>query len=336
MAQVCVLSTGGTISMRDGQEGLSLDHGYLTGQLAAFRSNSPGSLPQFDLLELDPLHDSANMSPADWVKIAGAILDCRSAYQGFVVVHGTDTMAYTASALAFLLRGMNKPIILTGAQIPLFMAGSDGYANLSHALAFAGMADLYEVCIYFGGKLLRGCRAIKADAERPQAFDSPNYPLLGEGGHEPQVNWDHVLPAYPTPPTPLPDPHHLPQVGLLKLFPGLTRQMAAGFFQPSLRGLVLETYGRGSGLQNNPDLLEQVSSAVRDGLVVVNCTQCTHGSTGEAGYPSGSLLVEAGVIYGRDMTVPAALSKLFTLLAQGRPSTQVRSLMQQSLCGEIT
>lgn len=336
MAGVCVLSTGGTISMRRGKDGLAPSQGYLAEQLETLRRDSPVNLPPFDLLELDPLLDSSNMSPPDWVKIARVILDCSAAYQGFVVVHGTDTMAYTASALAFLLRGLNKPVILTGAQIPLFMAGSDGYANLSHALAFAAMPELCEVCLYFGGKLLRGCRAVKIDAEQPEAFDSPNYPLLGQGGQVLPVNWEYVLSACPEPPTRLPNLDSLPQVALLKLFPGLTLQMVAGFFQPSVRGLVLETYGRGSGLQKNPALLDRIRSAAQDGLVVINCTQCMYGSTGQAGYHSGSILAEAGVIYGRDMTVPAALSKLFTLLGQELPPAQVRRMMQHNLCGEIS
>ena len=335
-ARVCILYTGGTIGMRRSPDGFTPAPGYLAQQMAGLVEFKNPALPEYTILEFDPLLDSSNMTPGDWVKIARRIAKEYDDYTGFVVIHGTDTMAYTASALAFLLEGLSKPVVLTGSQIPLCEVRSDGVENLVTALLIAGSYPVPEVCLYFGGRLLRGCRATKISASGLSAFDSPNYPPLGMAGIDLQMNWGAILP----PPEAAEQLHVensvYPQVGMLKLFPGITAEMASCFLRPPLCGAVLEAYGVGSAPDHDAALLAAFARADAQGIVIVDVTQCRQGVVNLSSYSTSAPLVRAGVLGGLDLTSEAALTKLFYLFGRGETPDAVKAQIQTNLRGELT
>lgn len=334
--RVCILYTGGTVGMKKTPNGFAPAAGYLEQQMAALPEFANPTLPEYTVYEFSPLLDSSNMTPGDWLKIAHSIAEHYNDYDGFVVIHGTDTMAYTASALAFLLSGLRKPVILTGSQIPLSEVRSDAVENLITALLIASSAPVPEVCLYFGGKLLRGCRAIKVNASGLNAFDSPNYPPLGIAGIDLLLNWNAVSPP-PPPETPLFVENHVqPLVGVLKVFPGIQPWMVHNFLQPPLQGAVLEAYGVGSAPDSDVQLLQAFEQATQNGIVVVSITQCRQGIVKLESYATSSTLARAGVIGGADMTTEAALAKLFYLFGMEYPPAKVRKLLPVSLRGELT
>ncbi len=334
--RVCVLYTGGTIGMRRSPQGFTPAPGYLAEQMTALVEFKNPALPIYTIIEFDPLIDSANSTPRDWLKIARRIEAEYSDYAGFVVIHGTDTMAYTASALAFLLQGLSKPVVLTGSQIPLCEVRSDAVENLITALLIAGSYPVPEVCLYFGGRLLRGCRATKISASGLSAFDSPNYPPLGTAGIDLQMNWGAILPP-PVEPAQLDiENTSLPLVGVLKLFPGITAEMAVCFLRPPLRGAVLEAYGVGSAPDHDAALVSAFAQADSQGIVIVDVTQCRQGVVNLSSYSTSAPLARAGVIGGLDLTSEAALTKLFYLFGRGCTPEEVKAQMQTNLRGELT
>ncbi len=334
--RVCILYTGGTIGMRRSPEGFTPAPGYLARQMAELIEFKNPALPGYTIIEFDPLLDSANMTPGDWVKIARRIEMEYADYAGFVVIHGTDTMAYTASALAFLLEGLSKPVVLTGSQIPLCEVRSDGVENLITALLIAGSYPVPEVCLYFGGRLLRGCRATKISASGLSAFDSPNYPPLGTAGIDLQMNWGAILPPPVEPGQLVINNISSPLVGVLKLFPGIPAWMAASFLRPPLRGAVLEAYGVGSAPDHDGDLIAAFAQADAQGIVIVDVTQCRQGVVNLSSYSTSAPLARAGVLGGLDLTSEAALTKLFFLFGQGWATDLVKQQMQANLRGELT
>ena len=290
-------------------------------------------LPDFDLNEYTPLLDSANMRPSNWQLIAEDIAATYDAYDGFVVLHGTDTMAYTAAALSFMLEGLGKPVILTGSQIPLAEARSDARENLITSLLLAVHARVPEVCLYLNGSLLRGNRATKVSSSGFGAFTSPNFPPLGSVGVEIEVNRRLLRSPGNTLKV---QPLGSVQVAALRLFPGITAEILQNVLLEPVQGLVLETYGAGNAPSNDAALLEVLHSASARGVVIVNCTQCLHGSVNMSGYATGSALLEAGVVGGFDLTPEAALTKLVYLLSKGLTPEEVRRQVQQDLRGELT
>lgn len=334
--RVYVAYTGGTIGMQKTAAGYVPAPGYLRDQLAALPELQNPLMPEYDIHEYEPLLDSANMTPADWLNIAQDIAAHDAEYDGFIVLHGTDTMAYTASALPFMLQGLRKPVILTGSQIPFCEPRNDARENLITVLLLAANYAIPEVCLYFGDRLLRGCRAVKVNAVGFDAFDSPNYPPLGTVGIEIQINWEVVLPPPLTPDTLEVRPISPQALGALRLFPGLPAEVVRRILQPPLRGLVLEAYGVGNGPTENREFMAVLAEANARGVVIVDCTQCRKGMVNLHGYATGSALAEVGVLSGFDMTAEAALAKLAYLFSQDYPPATVKRLMQTNLRGELT
>lgn len=330
-ARVALLYTGGTIGMRETPRGFAPAKGHLAAQLAR-RPELHQAVP-YDLVEYDPLLDSSNMDMDDWVRIAKDVGARYDAFDAFVVLHGTDTMAYTASALSFLLEDLGKPVVLTGSQIPLERLRTDAVGNLLGALLLAGGYAIPEVSLYFHDTLLRGNRAQKVDATGFDAFRSGNYPPLAEVGTDIKVRWRAVRPK---PTTPLRVHEAMdPNVASLRLFPGITRDIVENFLRPPIKGVVLETYGTGNAPDQRDDFLRALRDASDRGVVVVNCTQCLHGAVTRE-YAAGTALADAGVVGGADMTAEAALAKLSFLLGQGLAPDEVRARIPEDLRGELT
>ncbi|XP_029453916.1 60 kDa lysophospholipase [Rhinatrema bivittatum] len=288
----------------------------------------------YTVLEYSPLLDSANMTTDDWAKIAKDIQKFYELYHGFVILHGTDTMAYTASALSFMCEHLGKTIILTGSQVPIYEIRNDGRDNLLGALLIAGNFVIPEVCLYFHHKLYRGNRVTKVDAESFNAFNSPNLPPLANAEVDITINWDTVWRDNTTKRF-LVHTNMNRNVGLLRIFPGITTDTVKAFLQPPMEGIVLETYGTGNAPDNRLDLLEELKKATDRGVLIVNCTQCLRGSVSES-YATGKALSDVGVIPGFDMTPEAALAKLSYILGKSELDLQEkRKMLFENLRGEM-
>jgi L-asparaginase len=292
-------------------------------------------MPEYRVHEYAPLLDSSDMTPKLWMTIARDIARHYHDYDGFIVIHGTDTMAYTASALAFMLRGLHKPVVVTGSQIPLCELRNDGRENLITSLLVASEHPVPEVCLCFGNRLLRGCRATKVSANDFQAFDSPNFPPLGTIGIRISVNRQRFSAPRDAGTGFELRPMRNARVGSLRLFPGTSAELVRNVLRTPLEGLVLETYGSGNG-PSDPEFLRVLAEAGDRGVVIANCTQCLHGGVDQTGYATGSSLARAGVVSGLDMTPEAALTKMSYLLSQNLGIEKVRRYMSVNLRGELT
>lgn len=343
--RVLVFYTGGTIGMRRGPRGYEPSPGFLRERLLRTpQLHEPGQ-PElttppsrsgrrihYEVREYARLIDSASISLTDWARLANDIFYAYHDFDAFVVLHGTDTLAYTASALSFMLEGLTKPVILTGSQISLENLRNDALDNLLGALGLAGHYAIPEVSVYFHHRLMRGNRTKKVSASTLDAFESPNFPALAEVGVEVEVHWHRVRKA--------PygglrvQPHLSPHVAALRLYPGITPKILANLLLPPLEGLVLETFGSGNGPEQEA-FIEPLRAATERGVVSVNVTQCARGRV-HTGYASSRLLFDAGVVPGADLTAEAALAKLSYLLGQGMAPAEVRNLVGQSLRGELT
>lgn len=308
--------------------------GHLQQQLAMMPEFHREEMPAFTIHEYAPLIDSSDMTPADWQTIADDIQQHYDEYDGFVILHGTDTMAFTASALSFMLEDLAKPVIVTGSQIPLTELRSDGQTNLLNALYVAANHPINEVTLFFNNKLLRGNRTTKAHADGFDAFASPNYSPLLEAG----IHIRHLIPVSPCEHcSPLKVHHITPQpIGVITIYPGISADVISNFLRQPVKALILRSYGVGNAPQN-PGLLHELYQASARGIVVVNLTQCISGRVNMDGYATGNALAKAGVISGFDMTVEAALTKLHYLLSQEDISPEkIRQLMQLNLRGELS
>ena len=293
-----------------------------------------------DTITFDPVIDSSDVTPETWRTMAHTIRDNYDIYDGFVVLHGTDTMAYSASALSFMLRGLEKPVIFTGAQLPIGVLRTDGKENLITAIEIAaarsdGMPLVPEVCIYFENRLLRGNRTVKSSSEHFNAFSSPNLPPLAEAGLQIRYNRDII--RYPTVRRPLEVSDSLETgVAVLRLFPGIGRAAVhAVLAATGLRGIILETYGTGNA-PTLPWFLDELASFIAGGGIVLNVTQCQAGSVDMGLYETSAGLLRAGVISGGDITTEAAVTKMMILLGGGLPADRVRQMLGRSLCGEMS
>ncbi|KAF9030812.1 L-asparaginase [Hymenopellis radicata] len=289
---------------------------------------------RYAILEWNPLLDSSNIEIEDWIRIASEIELNYATFDAFVVLHGTDTMSYTSSALSFLLEDLGKTVIITGAQIPLSQLRNDATDNLMGALTIAGHYIIPECCLYFNHTLFRGSRVSKMSSFDLRAFDSPNFAPLVNVGIDIVVNWNDVIRqtslrrfrAYK---------HMSPHVATLRLFPGITAATVKAFFMPPMRGVILETFGAGNAPQRK-DLMQALKEACERSVVVVAISQCTKGSVSDA-YETGRTLLQVGVVPGADMTPECALTKLSYLLSKPELATdEVRKLMGTPLRGELT
>ena len=339
-SKVLLIYTGGTIGMNRNPQ---------TGALEPFDFehllNNVPELAQFEMLidsyQFDPPIDSSDMSPKLWTELAQIITDRYADYDGFVVLHGTDTMSYSASALSFMLQNLCKPIIFTGSQLPIGMLRTDGKENLITSIEIAGAKHqdgtplVPEVCVYFNGHLMRGNRTTKQSADAFDAFESFNYPHLAEAGV--QITYNDKAIHRPDYRRQLRASLQLdPSVVILSLFPGFREDLMRHIINtPDLRAIVMRTYGSGNAPQSQW-LLTTLKEAYQRGKVIINISQCLQGRVEMGRYDTGYQLQEAGVISGYDGTVESAVTKLMYLMGKYDSPEQVRKYMRQSICGEIT
>ena len=332
--KVLIIYTGGTIGMKKTDNGYAPISGFFAGAISAIPDLSRDGVPAWDLHEMSPLLDSSDMTVREWNEIARLIYDSYDRYDGFVVLHGTDTMAYTASALSFMLEGLDKPVILTGSQIPLSEVRSDGRDNLITSLIIAGEGVVREVCLYFSGKLLRGNRATKMSADDLVAFDSPNYPHLADVGIT--IKYNHsAIGGYPTMPRALCTLDNVP-IGVLKVFPGIQFGLFESIMTDKLSGIVLETFGAGNIPSGGAGLIPIIKRAFECGSVITVSSQCPAGTVSLGTYETSSGLKAAGAVSALDMTTEAAVAKLYYLFSLGIDKESVKRMMEENLRGELS
>ena len=332
--KVLILYTGGTIGMQATKQGFAPAPGLLAHCLQKSLQLQHDLIPEFTIKEYASLIDSSNMRPTNWMQIARDIYQSYHDYDGFIVLHGTDTMAYTASALSFMLRDLGKPVICTGAQIAIGELRTDAIKHILDSLLLIVEYNVPEVCIYFDNVLLRGNRAKKMHVDNIHAFSSLNYPALANIG-------THItLHQYLLRPMPSRDIKMLgfktPLIATMKLFPGINAKILQAMLSQNLDGLIINTYGSGNAPDDDNQLMSVIRQATDTGTVIVNITQCSYGSVDMTSYATGNILADNGVISGFDMTYEAALTKLYYLFSADLSIDKIKTKMQENLRGELT
>ena len=338
-ASVMLIYTGGTLGMvfeESAQTLVPFDFEQILSQIP--------EIDKFNLnltvISFHQLIDSANVQPSHWITMASLIEQHYEGYNGFVIIHGTDTMAYSASALSFLLEDLNKPVILTGAQLPIGAIRTDARENLITALEIAsarrdGRPVVTEVCIFFNNKLLRGNRARKTESAQFRAFESKNYPALATAGIRIDYDFNAIKPYQPYAKLKV-HQNMDSRVAFLKLFPGISKESLRAILEiPDLRGVVLETYGSGNA-QTSDWFIELLKEAVGRGLVIFNVSQCNGGTVLQGRYETSRHLKEVGVLGGGDCTSEAAITKLMFLLANIENPADIRRFLVRSIRGEMS
>jgi L-asparaginase len=333
--KILLIYTGGTIGMIQRKR----DASYIPFDFELIRSQVP-ELERLgcdiSVISYDPPLDSSNIGPEIWVQISQSIQENYHAADGFVILHGTDTMAYTGSALSFMLEGLNKPVILTGAQLPINEIRTDAKENLVTAIQIAAHPDnpIREVAIYFEYKLYRANRSVKVHADSFSAFNSPNFPSLVEAGV-------HLYFRHPTPEDAMADrPFQVfdrleTRIGHLRFFPGISRTSIDPILQnPDLKGVILQSYGTGN-LPTDNATINSIKSSIKQGKIILNITQCMGGMVEMGRYATSALLLKNGVLSGGDMTFEASLTKMMYLLAKYEDPDEVRFYMVRNLRGEM-
>jgi L-asparaginase len=336
-SKILIIYTGGTFGMAHDKDGVLIpfDFGLILEHLPTIRTMAL----ELTVVSFDHPIDSSNVNPAHWQLLAEIIADHYNTHDGFVILHGTDTMAYTASALSFMLEGLAKPVILTGAQLPISEPRSDARENLITALEIASArkdseAVVPEVCIYFDYELLRGNRSKKVESMQFDAFDSGNYPPLAKAGVKIDYNRSVIRKA---------EIHrglHVHKsfdsgIAILKLFPGISQSIVESILKtPGLKAVILETYGSGNA-PTLPWLIDAFAQAIQQEILVLNISQCPGGMVMQGRYETSRDLLRIGVISGADMTCEAAVTKLMILLGEHSPE-KVRTLIGKPLAGELS
>ena len=336
---ILIVYTGGTIGMKENPE---------TGALAPFNFNQIlDEVPELrkfgfnlDTISFNPLVDSSDITPTFWISLAEIVEQNYQAYDGFVILHGTDTMSFTASALSFMLENLQKPVVLTGSQLPIGKLRTDGKENLISAIEIAAASSnnqplVPEVTIFFENQLFRGNRTTKHNAEHFNAFRSDNYPPLAQAGISIKYNFASI--HYTTKPLPLSVHKKLStDIAVLKLFPGITPQLVdAVLATPNIKAVILETFGSGNA-PTSPWFLERISNAIAKGIVVFNVSQCKAGGVNMEKYENGLKLKNIGVVGGCDITYEAAVAKLMFLIGNGCSGNELKERLAKSISGEIS
>jgi L-asparaginase len=333
---ILVLYAGGTIGMVPGPSGLTPGR-VLIAQIASWiDSQRPLAHHEYFIEALDPLIDSADADPGTWLALARRIWKWRDLVDAVVVLHGTDTLAYTASAASFFLIGFNKPVILTGAQVPLFTPGGDGEMNMLGALMCAVEGTVREVCVFFDRKLMRGNRTRKWSTDQGDAFVSPNWPELGRMEQDLSIARKVLWAPSEGPAPPMHSSTASAAVGLLKLYPGISETIITAAADAHFGGLVLELYGSGTGPSTNERMRRAVEGVAARGIPLIGVSQCFRGRITPRLYAAGQALAECGVSSGHDLTPEAALTKLTYLRDLAVPPDRVPLEMKKALAGEIS
>lgn len=338
--KIMIIYTGGTIGMIENPVTHSLhpfDFTHLIDNVPKIKKLDY----EINNIQFHPPIDSANMDPERWIEIARSIADNYADYDGFVVLHGTDTMAYTASALSFMLENLHKPVIITGSQLPIGEVRTDGEENLITALQIAAATDIdgepmvQEVAILFEDYLWRGNRSTKISADYFNAFKSNNYPYLAKIGLDIQFHKERLLRNHAH--RPLKVQYNLDRnVMFLTLFPGITETTLRHLLAtPGIKGIVMKSFGAGNA-PTDRWFVDAIHDAVKRGIVIVNVTQCVNGGVNSERYMTGNAMSAAGVISGNDITSEAALTKLMYLFGMGLTADEVKKYLNFSLCGEVS
>lgn len=340
-SSLLLIYTGGTIGMRQDASDQTLkpfDFSQILDVVPEIRKFAA----RIDSVTFNPLIDSSDVDPGIWQKLAEIIRDNYEQYDGFVILHGTDTMAYSASALSFMLDGLTKPVIFTGSQLPIGVPRTDGRENLISSVEIAcakdseGHALVPEVCICFGSQLFRGNRSVKVNAEAFKAFQSPNYPKLAEAGISIRYNTEFIRKPLDWYQGISINTRLDTRVSILKIHPGITHSAVRYFLcDPGTRAVILETYGAGNA-PSAPWFIDTLEEACRQGKIIVNVTQCLTGAVDMGIYATGKSLEKAGVINGHDATTESTLAKLFYLLGKSPENQWVKDMLGRNLKGEIT
>lgn len=335
--RILIIYTGGTIGMIRDADGALVPF-TLEDMLRRIPSVTELGI-DLHSIAVKEIVDSSNMSPQMWQELVGIIATHYKAFDGFVILHGSDTMAYTASALSFMLEGLAKPVILTGSQLPIGLARSDARENLITSLMLASMQEdstpiIREVCIYFEDRLFRGNRTHKFNAENFDAFRSVNYPVLAEAGVHLKIHREHLLEVRNLPFRAIPDLSG--SLASLRLYPGMDIMPYVDMFAArKIGGLILETYGAGNGPLDRT-FLHGVRTIVDSGTLVLNVSQCRGGKVQMDKYATGRSLKDAGVLSGSDITFEAAITKMMHVLAMDLPRASSADALERPLCGELT
>lgn len=330
MKKILLIYTGGTIGMQKKSSDSLVPFNF--DSILNFFPELNDCDASIDHVSTKHAIDSSDMKAESWIEIANLISENYNQYDSFVILHGTDTMSYTASALSFMLEGLNKAVILTGSQIPIGARRTDAKENLITSIEIAASDKISEVCVYFEDKLLRGNRVVKVNTEQFEAFESPNFPEIAEVGIK--IKYNRNLIRKKTDEYLKISTHLNGNVSLIKFFPGLKNEIISAIINSS-EAIILESFGSGN-LSSDKEFLHIIKQAILQNKVIVNCSQCLKGSVEQSKYENSSELEKIGVISAFDMTTESAITKLMYLLGKGLNPEAVKKQFSISLRGEIS